>query len=270
MFAEDALEFIQNHHDEPFFLYLALTIPHANNEAGEQGMEVPDYGQYANKDWPEPEKGHAAMVSRMDSDIRRLLDLLSKLNLDESTLVIFTSDNGAPHNEGGFDPEFFEANGPLRGYKGNLTEGGIRIPMIARWPSHIPAGVTCDSPVYFADVMPTLAALCGATAPDGIDGKDFLPTLLGQNQPELSDRFLYWEWNQNVLRSQAARWRDWKAIRDPQNNRLELFDLSNDIGEMRDLANKRPEIAAKFAKFLNSARTQSQYWPANLAKRNTR
>ena len=95
LFAEDALEFIQNHHDEPFFLYLALTIPHANNEAGEQGMEVPDYGQYANKDWPEPEKGHAAMVSRMDSDIRRLLDLLSKLNLDESTLVIFTSDNGA-------------------------------------------------------------------------------------------------------------------------------------------------------------------------------
>lgn len=263
LFAEEALKFVRDHKDEPFFLYVAFTIPHANDEAGDRGMEVPDYGQYADLDWPEPQKGFAAMVSRMDRDVGRLLGLLDELGLDENTLVIFTSDNG-PHQEGGNDPDFNDSNGPLRGYKGNLTEGGIRVPFIARWPGHVAAGKTSESPVYFADVMPTLAALGGGQAPAGIDGVDFLPTLLGSDQPELADRFIYWEWNRNGLRLQAARWRQWKAIRDPHTKQLELYDLATDIGEAHNVAATHPDIVAKFDDYFRTARTDSPDWPVKL------
>jgi arylsulfatase A-like enzyme len=263
LFAKEALQFVRDHQHEPFFLYLALTIPHANDEAGDRGMEVPDYGQYADLDWPEPQKAHAAMITRMDGDVCRLLELLAELGLDENTLVIFTSDNG-PHREGGNDPDFNDSNGPLQGYKGNLTEGGIRVPTIARWPGHVPAGKTCDSPIYFADVMPTLAALCGGQAPSGIDGVDFSPTLLGSNQPELADRFLYWEWNKNGLRNQAARWRNWKALRDPQTKALKLYNLASDVGEEHDVAAQHPDIVAKFNDYFRTARTKSPNWPAKI------
>jgi arylsulfatase A-like enzyme len=262
--AAEALEFVRTHREKPFFLYLAFTIPHVNNEAGDQGMEVPDYGEYADRDWPESQKGHAAMISRMDGDIGRLLALVEELNLAGNTLVVFASDNGS-QTVGGFDADFYNSSGPLRGYKGNLTEGGIRVPLIARWPGHVPAGQTTDSPVYFADVMPTLAALCGGKAPERIDGVDFSPTLLGSQQPELADRFFYWEWNKNGLRSQAARWRSWKAIRNPQTGSLELYDLAADIGETRDLAKKHPNVAAKFAEYFRTARTDSPHWPVKLA-----
>jgi arylsulfatase A-like enzyme len=206
------------------------------------------------------------MISRMDRDIGRLLQLLGELELDHNTIVFFSSDNG-PHREGAMDPDFNDSNGPLRGYKGDLTEGGIRVPIIARWPGRVPAGKTSESPVYFADVMPTLAALCGGRAPAGIDGSDFSPTLLGNNQPELADRFLYWEWNKNGLRQQAARWREWKAIRDPQTKSLELYDLAADIGETRNLAPKYPVIVAKFNDYFRSARTDSPDWPILTAGR---
>ena len=138
------------------------------------------------------------MVSRMDGDIGKLLALLKELKLDDNTLVIFASDNG-PHKEGGFNPDFFDSNGPLRGYKGNVTDGGIREPMIAYWPGHVPAGKTTKSPVYFADMMPTFAKLGGGKAPSGIDGVDITPTLEGKEQPELSDRFMYWEFDKDGL-----------------------------------------------------------------------
>jgi uncharacterized sulfatase len=264
LFAEETLEFVRRHRDEPFFLYVAFTIPHANDEAGKQGMEVPDYGEYAELDWPEPQKGHAAMIARMDGDVGRLLDLLAELGLDEKTLVIFASDNG-PHREGGFDADFNDSNGPLRGYKGGVTEGGIRVPMIARWPGHVPAGTTSDSPVHFADMLPTLATLCGGRAPLGIDGVDFSPTLLGSEQPDLANRFLYWEWNKKGLRQQAARWRHWKAIRDPQTNSLAIYDLATDIGETRDLAEEHPGLVVKFQDYFRTARTDTPYWPVRLA-----
>src|SRR5262245_14611377 len=156
LLAKDSLKFVRDHKDQPFFLFLAFTIPHANDEAGDKGMEVPDLGEYANLVWPEPQKGHAAMITRMDGDIGRLLALVQELKIDDNTLIIFSSDNG-PHKEGGCDPKFNNSSGPLRGMKGDLWEGGIRVPMIARWPGHVAAGKTSESPVYFADVLPTLA-----------------------------------------------------------------------------------------------------------------
>jgi arylsulfatase A-like enzyme len=130
LFAEQALKFVRDHKDQPFFLDLSFTIPHANDEAGDKGMEVPSLGEYENKDWPAPQKGYAAMVTRMDGDIGRLFALLKELKIDDNTLVIFTSDNGA-HQEGGFNPRFFDSSGPFRGFKGNVTDGGIHEPMIA-------------------------------------------------------------------------------------------------------------------------------------------
>jgi arylsulfatase A-like enzyme len=265
LFANEALKFVREHQAEPFFLYLAFTIPHANDEAGNKGMEVPDYGEYAKFDWPEPQKGYAAMVTRMDGDIGRLLALLKKLKLDENTLVIFTSDNG-PHREGGFNPDFFDSNGPLRGYKGNVTEGGIREPFVAWWPGHVPVGKTCDSPITFADMMPTFAALAGGKAPARIDGTDISPTLFGSRQPELSDRFLYWEFDHNGVQAQSSRWGNWKAVRDPKSKRIELYDLATDIGEKHDVAKEHPDVVARFEKFFRTARTESREWPERLPK----
>jgi uncharacterized sulfatase len=264
LFAAEALEFVRQHSQQPFFLCLTFTIPHANNEAGDRGMETPDYGEYAGLDWPEPQKGHAAMISRMDRDVGRLGELLQELGIDGKTLVLFSSDNG-PHQEGGFDPDFNDSNGPLRGYKGNVTEGGIRVPLIARWPGHVPAGATCDRPVHFADVMPTLAALGGAAAPAGIDGIDFSTTLVGSDQPELADRFLYWEWNKSGLQSQAARWRQWKAIRHPRSGAIELYDLSADVGETRNLAKAQAAVVDKFESYFRTARTDNPDWPVTFA-----
>jgi len=138
LMAEESLKFIEQNRRGPFFLYLAFTIPHANNEAGKMGMEVPDLGEFGNNDWPDQEKAKAAMIARMDRDVGRLMALLKKLGIDDKTLVFFTSDNG-PHREGGADPDFFDSNGPLRGIKRDMYEGGIRVPMIARWPKRIKA-----------------------------------------------------------------------------------------------------------------------------------
>ena len=258
--ADDGLKFIRDHKDKPFFLYLGFTIPHANNEAGDKGMEVPDLGEYASRDWPEPQKARAAMISRMDADIGRLLKLLADLKLDDNTLVIFSSDNG-PAKEGGCDPEFADSNGPLRGMKGDLWEGGIRVPLLARWPGHIPAGKTSESPVYFADVMPTLASLGGGRAPANIDGIDFSATLSGTEQPELFDRFLYWEYNKNGLQKQAARWLNWKAVKVPHVKPIELYDLSTDVAEGHDVATAHSDIVAKFNQYIRAARTDSPDWP---------
>ncbi len=149
LMAEEALAFVDENKDNPFFLYLALTIPHANNEAGSKGQEVPDLGTYKDKDWPAPQKGTAAMITRMDRDIGRLMDRLKQHGIDERTIVLFTSDNG-PHAEGGNDPNFVDSNGPLRGIKRDLYDGGIRVPMIVRWPGRVEAGSTSDHIGYFA------------------------------------------------------------------------------------------------------------------------
>ncbi|MCX5637924.1 MAG: arylsulfatase, partial [Planctomycetota bacterium] len=195
----------------PFFLYLAYTIPHANNEAGQNGMEVPSLGQYADKNWPPPQKGHAAMITRMDGDIGKLMAKLKKLGLDENTLVMFSSDNG-PHKEGGGDPAFNKSSGPLRGYKRDLYEGGIRVPMLARWPSKIKAGSVSNHVSAFWDFLPTCCELAGVNTPETIDGISILPTLLGQPDKQKKHEFLYWEFHEQG-KKQAVRMGDWKGVR---------------------------------------------------------
>jgi arylsulfatase A-like enzyme len=264
LFAEEALSFIDRNKDRPFFLYLAFTIPHANNEAGKQGMEVPDYGPYKDIDWPEAQKGHAAMITRMDADIGRLFDRLKKHGLDENTLVLFTSDNG-PHREGGNDPDFNHSHGPLRGIKRDLYEGGIRVPLLARWPGKVPAGGTSDFVGAFWDVLPTLAELGGAKTPAGLDGLSFVPTLLGQKEKQKQHESLYWAFYERGG-AQALRMGRWKAVQQPVHASIQLYDLDNDVAEKKDVAAQHPEVVAKMKKLMEESYAPSARWKFPEAK----
>jgi arylsulfatase A-like enzyme len=261
LFASEALEFVERHREKPFFLYLALTVPHANDEAGKNGMEVPDDKPYSDRDWPQVEKNKAAMITRMDADVGRLLDKLKALGLDERTIVFFTSDNG-PHREGGVDPAFFHASGPLRGIKRDLYEGGIREPMIVRWPGRIAAGQVSDFVWAFWDFLPTTAELAVASAPSSIDGVSVVPALLGASGKTASPahEFLYWEFHEGGFK-QAVRMGRWKSVRTKLNRPLELYDLRNDLGETTNMAAKHPEVVAQIEAYLKRARTDSPNWP---------
>jgi len=259
--AEEALAFVERHRDRPFFLYLALTIPHANNEAGQRGMEVPDLGAYADRPWPEPQKGLAAMISRMDRDVGRLLALLAQLGIDEQTLVLFTSDNG-PHAEGGNDPAFFSSSGPLRGIKRDLYEGGIRVPLIARWPGRAPQGRESDHVGYFGDFLATAAELAGAEVSGEHDGISLVPTLTGRAEAQATHDYLYWEFYGRET-AQAVRRGRFKAVRRPMlTGELELYDLEADLGETRDVAGDHPGVAAEIARLMDEAHTPSPLWRA--------
>jgi len=263
LFAADALRFVEQNKNGPFFLYLALTIPHANNEAGNRGMEVPSYEPYADKDWPEPQKGHAAMITRMDGDIGKLMAKIKKLGLDNDTLVMFSSDNG-PHKEGGGDPEFFNASGPLKGYKRALYEGGIRVPFIARWPGRIKEGSVSNHISAFWDFLPTCCELLDVKTPEGIDGISMLPTLLGKPGQQKEHEYLYWEFHEQGKR-QAVRMGDFKGVRqnvakDP-NGPIELYNLKNDIGEKDNIAARHSGVVAKIKAYMKTARTPSEHWP---------
>lgn len=256
LIAAEGLKFIEGNKDRPFYLYLSMTIPHANNEAGRKGMEVPDYGIYADKDWPEPQKGHAAMITRMDGDIGRVFALLKKLGIDDETLVIFTSDNG-PHREGGNDPDFNKSSGKLRGIKRALYEGGIRVPMIARWPGKIEAGSESGHISAFWDFLPTACDVAGIKSPKNIDGISYLPELLGKKQAE--HKFMYWEFHEGNSK-QAVRMGKWKAVRFVKEDKIELYDLDADISEANDIAEKHPEVVAKIREYLKGARTYNEHW----------
>jgi arylsulfatase A-like enzyme len=241
-----------------FFLYLPYTIPHANNELKAKGMEVPSDEPYQNEDWPEPEKHKAAMITRMDRDIGALLQQLRALKIDSNTVVFFTSDNG-PHKEGGVDPNFFKASGPFRGIKRDMYEGGIRVPMIVRWPGKIPAGIVSDQVWAFWDFLPTAADIAGVKPPANIDGISMLPTLVGQKQTN-QHAFLYWEFHEKGSR-QAVRMGDWKAIRLALDKPLELYDLKMDPAEAHDVAAAHPDVIAKIEDYLKIARTDNPRWP---------
>lgn len=239
---KSAVEFIRDHRNRPFFLYFASTLPHANNEAGQEGMEVPDYGPYAEEDWPDPQKGHAAMISWLDRSVGTLVDTLESEGLRRRTLVIFTSDNG-PHREGGADPNFFSSSGGLRGIKRDLYEGGIRVPMIAGYPGQIPPGAVSRHVSAFWDWMPTLADWAGVPAPPG-DGISIRMALQGREQA--GHESLYWEFQGK----EAVRFGRWKAVVPGPGEPLELYDLEADPGEWNNLAPDRPAESAQARRLL--------------------
>ncbi|TWU04946.1 arylsulfatase [Stieleria varia] len=265
--AKEANEFITRHAEaskdgKPFFLYLAFTIPHANNEATKgtgDGMEVPDYGQYADQDWSNPDKGQAAMISRLDADVGRLLDLLDTLGIANNTVVMFSSDNG-PHNEGGHHPELFDPAGPLQGMKRDLYEGGIRVPFIVRWPGTAPANTTSDHMGYFGDLMATAADLAGVAPPAGLDSISFVPTIRGDLGRQKQHDYLYWEFYEQGGK-QAVRSGNWKAIRMPwMTGPTKLFDLDADIGEANDVAKEHPDIVEKLESIMAEAHVPHPNW----------
>jgi uncharacterized sulfatase len=268
LFVDDALRFIREQQKKPFFLYLALNTPHANNEAGAKGMEVPDLGEFAAKDWPEPEKGFAAMVRNLDRDTGRLLNLLKELRIAENTLVIFTSDNG-PHQEGGHKAGFFNSSGKFRGIKRDLAEGGIRVPMIAWWPGTIAAGGENDRQWYFGDLMATAAELAGVKTPENLDSDSLVPALHGQIEKDQWKRKgrLYWEIYEGAS-AQAVRFGKWKAIRSPMfTGEVELYDLSNDFAEKHTYAARRPDLLRHATKLLDETHQPDPNWQVPPAAR---
>lgn len=262
LFSEKAIEFAgKQTPSQPFFLYLAYTTPHANNERGQidkNGIDSPDFGEYADENWPDAEKAFAAITTRMDSDIGRLLAVLKQRGLDENTLVIFTSDNG-PHREGHHDPDFFDDNGPLRGIKRDLYDGGIRVPAVARWPGTIQPGTVSDYPWAFWDFLPTAAALSNAPAPKGLDGISIVPALTGAGRPARSH--LYWEFHERGFH-QAVRQGDWKLVKQGPAFKTELFNLKDDLGETTDVSTAHPDVTARLSRLLSTSRTESRLFPA--------
>jgi uncharacterized sulfatase len=270
LFVREARKFLREHTAGPFFLYLALTIPHANNEGTKMtgnGAEVPDEGVYADRDWPPQDKGQAAMITRMDADIGQLLDDLRELGIAERTLVFFSSDNG-PHNEAGHNLDRFHPSGSLRGTKRALYEGGIRVPAVAWWPGTIAPGTSSDHIGYFGDWMATAAELSGAELPDNLDSISLVPTLKGDRDAQQQQHeYLYWEFYEQGGR-QAVRMGDWKAVRQPMfSGSMELYDLSSDLGEETDLAGQYPEIVARAAEAMDEAHTPHPNWQVREPRR---
>lgn len=234
LFTEKSFNFIRLNRHKPFFLYLAYTIPHANSASvvfGKNGMEVPDYGIYKNKDWPETQKGLAAMISRMDGDVGRILELLQQLGIDENTIVFFSSDNG-PHKAGYNNPDFFNSSGGFRGGKRELYEGGIRVPLIVRWPGKVKAGSSSEHVSAFWDFLPTVCEIIKKDIPKKTDGISFLSELLGKAQPQ--HEYLYWEFDERGGHT-AVRKGNWKYIQSP-GGKVELYNLQADPGESNDLS----------------------------------
>ncbi len=258
LFTREALGFLDRHQRERFFLYLPFTLPHANNEAGQQGMEVPSDAPYSGEAWPQPQKNHAAMITYLDAQVGQVLARLAELKLEDNTIVFFTSDNG-PHREGGADPTFFHSSGPLRGFKRDLHEGGIRVPMIVRYPHKIAAGTVNHQAWAFWDLLPTLAELAGAQAPAGLDGISMVPALLGAaaaGRAQQDHEYLYWEFPERGF-SQAVRLGHWKGVRSKPGAPLELYDLATDLGEQHDVAAEHPDIATKIEMIFASAHTDA-------------
>lgn len=271
-----ALDFIENNKDKHFFLFYSVTIPHAELFAKEEYMQRfrgkfepeksfkgvdsgPEFrlGPYGSQ--PEGHAAFAAMIAQLDDYVGEILKKLEELRIAGNTIVIFTSDNG-PHQEGGADPDYFDSNGPLRGYKRDLYEGGIRVPMIVKWPGKINPGSVTDHVSAFWDVMPTLAELTGAEISENIDGISFLPTLLGKGEQNQHD-YLYWEFHEQGGRM-AVRTGDWKGVRlnvntDPE-GKIELYNLSKDPGETNDVANEHPDMVNRIRDFMKQAHSRSE------------
>jgi arylsulfatase A-like enzyme len=263
LFADEALRFVASHQDRPFFLYWSMVTPHANNErnrALKNGAHVPDFGPYARESWPDQDKGHAAMITRLDSYVGRLLDHLRLLGLEDNTLVVFTSDNG-PHDEASHDLSRFMPSGPFSGIKRSLTDGGIRVPTIAWWPGTVRAGVESDHVGYAGDWFATAAELAGATPPAGLDSISFVPTLRGAAARQRTHEALYWEFHEGGFTQAALLEGRWKGLRRGSPDApVQVFDLHLDPREQRDVAAEQHAVAARLDAYLTSARTASPDW----------
>jgi arylsulfatase A-like enzyme len=286
--AEQALRFIRLHKDQPFLLYYPTTVPHLALQVPEDSL-----AEYRGL-WPDPpyaggrnylphyapRAAYAAMITRMDRDMGRIMALVKELGLDQNTLFVFTSDNGPLYEKlGGTDCEFFESAGPLRARKGSLYEGGIRVPMIIRWAGQIKAGTSSDRVTGFEDWLPTLLELIGArrATPADIDGISFAPTVRGKKQPPRP--FLYREFP-GYGGQQAVRIDDWKGVRQALNRRpalpektelplhIELYNLKADIAETKNVAAAHPDIIAKMERLLREQHTPSKMFPIAVLDKN--
>lgn len=269
---EKALAFLEKYKDTSFFLYLPFTIPHLALQVPDEYLEgytslIPDTPYTGNKSYlphPSPRAAYAAMVTYMDSEIGRIMEKLAAYGIDGNTAVFFTSDNGATYNRiGGSDSEFFRSNDPFREYKGNLHEGGIRVPFIARWPGHFRAGETSGHIAAFQDVFPTLAALSGAKAPEKHDGISFLPELTGIGMQE-EHPYLYWEFP-SYGGQVAVRYGDWKMItkglKIKSESYPEIYNLKEDPGETNNLVARHPELVNVFDSLILVSRRPSEEFP---------
>jgi len=249
LFTQEALAFIRKHRSVPFFLYFTPTTPHAPHDA-------PELGEYKDKPWKPEHKAYAAMVATFDRAVGAILTLLKELNLESETIVFCTSDNGAGNKPG---LPFFNGTGPFRAAKGDVYEGGHRVPMIVRWPGRVKPGSTSDYPWVFYDFLPTAAELAGVQPPRGIDGISIAPVLLGKT-PNKREYF-YWEGHTRGFH-QAIRIDNWKGVRHGLKGKLELYDLRSDIAESRDVAAAHREIVARVTKLLEAARSNNEDYPA--------
>jgi arylsulfatase A-like enzyme len=280
LFTQEAATFISRDDVRPFFVYLNYTVPHAELRVPDDSIapfrsrfpeqpfinptadarragSTPGSPSLGYRSQRTPHAAFAAMITRMDGDIGRLVDLLKERDEERRTVVLFLSDNG-PHREGGGDPSFFRSSGGLRGIKRDLYEGGIRVPMIARWPGTIPAGRVSSHIWAHWDILPTLADLAGAPIPEGIDGISMARALRGLAQP--THPFLYWEFHERGFQ-QAVRMGGWKAVRASKDSPLELYQLATDPAERRNVADAYPRVVAAIEDYLKTARTESDRWP---------
>jgi arylsulfatase A len=278
LFTREASTFIEREDPRPFFLYLNYTVPHAElrvpedslapmrgrftekpylNATADAKVTGPDDASLGYRSQPSPKAAFAAMIVRMDRDIGRLREVIRGRGLEGRTLFMFISDNG-PHQEGGAEPAFFKSSGGLRGIKRDLYEGGIRVPMIASWPGTVPRGRVSAQPWAHWDIFPTLAEVAGAKVPPGIDGLSMARALRGQRQR--THEAFYWEFHERGFQ-QAARMGRWKAVRLAKDAPLELYDLTADPGEQRNVHAMHPDIVKRMDDYLRTARTDSSQWP---------
>jgi arylsulfatase len=270
--ANRALDFIRRNAKRPFFCYMPFTIPHLEMLVPGDSMKeylgklpegkgwITEAKHYA--DQPNMRACYAGMVTRMDKDVGRVMSLLKELKLDDNTIVFFCSDNGVSAHMRA--DGFFKGEGPFRAAKGAMYEGGIRVPMMARWPGRIKAGTTNDLPWYFADFFPTAAELSGGKLPSGLDGLSVAPTLLGRGTQKRHE-FMYWELPRYQAKTgtflkeqppQAVRMGDWKAVRPKPDAPVELYNLKTDIGETTDVAAQSPKVMARIQEYLKTARVE--------------
>ncbi|MCG8698640.1 MAG: arylsulfatase [Bacteroidales bacterium] len=254
LFDTEALNFIETNKDTNFFLYLALNVPHANNEGIPDGMEVDDYYEFADKEWPSQEKGFAAMMRNIDNSVDMINKKLQELGIADETMVVFCSDNG-PHQEGGHVMEFFNSNGDLHGMKRDLYDGGVRTPLIIKWPGVIAPNTSSNHLCAFWDWVPTFCDITGIATPSDVDGVSMLPSMLGDTSSQKKHDYLYWEFYELDGR-QSVIADGYKAIKydiQKDSSYFELYHLSEDPFEKQNIAENHPEIIEKMQKIMDEA-----------------